>query len=109
MQGFIFHHAETDYVMLTHWLPDTPSSLPANASHQVGVGVCVFNDHGELLVVKERHGPAAKRDIWKVPTGLLDPGEHFSAAAVREVSEETVPAPSNLRRPTCLLCRWRLP
>lgn len=82
--------------MLTHWLPDTPSSLPTNASHQVGVGVCVFNDHGEMLVVKERHGPAAKRDIWKVPTGLLDPGEHFSTAAVREVSEETVQTPRHM-------------
>ena len=90
LQGFKFHHAEADYVMLTHWLQDTPSSLPSNASHQVGVGVCVFNNNGELLVVKERHGPAAKRDIWKVPTGLVDPGEHFSTAAEREVLEETV-------------------
>ena len=25
-----------DYLMLTHWLPDTPCTLPPNASHQVG-------------------------------------------------------------------------
>lgn len=88
--GFIFHHAEPEYVMLTRWLQDRPSPLPASASHQVGVGVLVLNDRGEMLVVKEQKGPAAKLDIWKVPTGLLDRAEDFSAAAVREVKEETV-------------------
>ena len=34
-QGFYFHHAERDYVMLAQWLPDTEDKLPANASHQV--------------------------------------------------------------------------
>ena len=33
--GFSFHHAEPDYLMLTHWLPATESTLPPNASHQV--------------------------------------------------------------------------
>ena len=33
--GFGFHHAEPGYLMLTRWLPDSPSTLPANASHQV--------------------------------------------------------------------------
>jgi ADP-ribose pyrophosphatase YjhB (NUDIX family) len=46
-----------------------------------------------MLVVKERKGPAAKLDIWKVPTGLLDRAEDFSAGAVREVKEETVCCP----------------
>lgn len=36
--GFAPHHAEPGYVMLTKWLPSTPSKLPANASHQVGAG-----------------------------------------------------------------------
>lgn len=88
--GFIFHHAESDYVMLTAWLQDRPSPLPGSASHQVGVGVVVLNQQGEMLVVKEHKGPAAKLDIWKVPTGLLDKGEDFPAAAAREVKEETV-------------------
>ena len=76
--------------MLTAWLPASPNTLPANASHQVGVGAVVRNRHGELLAVKERSGPAAKADIWKVPTGLLNSGEDFHEAAVREVKEETV-------------------
>ncbi|KAF8066283.1 NUDT2 [Scenedesmus sp. PABB004] len=33
--GFEFHHAEADYVMMTKWLPpDSPNTLPPNASHQ---------------------------------------------------------------------------
>ena len=88
--GFEFHHAEPDYLMLTTWLQATASTLPANASHQVGVGAVVPNKHGEILVVKEQSGPAAQYGIWKLPTGLLNAGEDFSAAAVREVQEETV-------------------
>lgn len=34
-QGFMFHHAEPDYVMMTEWLGTGASTLPANASHQV--------------------------------------------------------------------------
>ncbi len=34
-KGFVFHHAEPDYVQITRWLPATDSKLPANASHQV--------------------------------------------------------------------------
>ncbi len=39
-RGFEFHHAEQEYLMMTKWLPeDVPSTLPPNASHQVGWGV----------------------------------------------------------------------
>ena len=37
-EGFEFHHAEKDYLMLTNWLPAAygeESPLPPNASHQV--------------------------------------------------------------------------
>lgn len=34
--------------MLTYWIPDEPSLLPANASHQVGVGGFVINDQMEV-------------------------------------------------------------
>jgi hypothetical protein len=46
--GFSYHHAEPTYVMLSLWLPDTPSTLPANASHQVGIGAFVLNDKQEV-------------------------------------------------------------
>jgi 8-oxo-dGTP pyrophosphatase MutT (NUDIX family) len=87
--GFIFHHAEPGHLMLTRWLPSGPSPLPANASHQVGVGAFVLNAAGEVLVVQERAGPAARPGFWKLPTGLVNQGEEIHAAAVREVCEET--------------------
>ncbi len=37
--GFVYHHAEPEYLMLTKWLPNTPCTLPANASHQVSVAL----------------------------------------------------------------------
>jgi 8-oxo-dGTP pyrophosphatase MutT (NUDIX family) len=87
--GFIFHHAEPTHVMLTRWLPSAPSTLPANASHHIGVGAFVLNARGEVLVVQERAGPAARPGFWKLPTGLVNQGEDVHAAAVREVLEET--------------------
>jgi 8-oxo-dGTP pyrophosphatase MutT (NUDIX family) len=85
--GFVFHHAEPDYVMMTHWLPaDCESTIPPNASHQVGVGAFVINDEGQLLVVQEAVGNTG---FWKIPTGLVDAGEHLEDACVRECQEET--------------------
>lgn len=48
-EGFKYHHAEESYVMLTYWIPDGPCMLPANASHQVGVGGFVINDKNEVM------------------------------------------------------------
>ncbi|PNW79813.1 hypothetical protein CHLRE_08g367800v5 [Chlamydomonas reinhardtii] len=88
-QGFVFHHAEPEYLMMTRWLPDTPSTLPANASHQVGVGAFVVNSSGQVLVVQERSGVLRGRGVWKMPTGLVAAGEDLTAAAERELLEET--------------------
>jgi hypothetical protein len=88
--GFAYHHAEKDYAMLTRWLPtDEPDPLPANASTQVGVGAVVVNEEGRVLLVQEAVGPTAGRDIWKIPTGLLDAREDIAAGVVRECREET--------------------
>ncbi|KAL0300905.1 UNVERIFIED_CONTAM: Nudix hydrolase 2 [Sesamum radiatum] len=62
-EGFYFHHAEPKYLMLVHWLPGTANTLPANASHRVGIGAFVLNEKNE--------------------------GEDICDAAVREVKEET--------------------
>ena len=91
-RGFDFHHAEREYLMMTKWLPaeeGIESSLPPNASHQVGVGACVVNEKGELLVVRERHGPLQGLNVFKIPTGLVHAGEDLPHAAEREVLEET--------------------
>lgn len=56
--GFEFHHAEKTHAMLTRWLSDDmPSTIPPNASHQVGVGAFVVNERREVLVVQEKNGP----------------------------------------------------
>lgn len=88
-RGFVFHHAENNYVMMTHWLGDGESRLPQNASHQVGVGSVVIDDTGRLLLVQEKNGPLKGAGVWKLPTGLSDPGEDIADAAMREVLEET--------------------
>jgi len=90
-QDFEFHHAEKSYLMLNRWLSDSePNQLPSNASHSLGVGIVCINDDGEVLVVREKRGPAAARaDFWKVPTGLVNQGEDACSAALRELKEET--------------------
>jgi 8-oxo-dGTP pyrophosphatase MutT (NUDIX family)/phosphohistidine phosphatase SixA len=50
----------------------------------VSAGAVVLGSGGEVLLV---HRP--KYDDWSFPKGKLDRGEHATAAAVREVEEET--------------------
>ncbi|CAI0432122.1 unnamed protein product [Linum tenue] len=89
-EGFRFHHAESDYVMLVCWLPeDEPDTLPVNATHRVGIGALVLNENKEVLVVMEKNGAFKGTGYWKLPTGVVDEGEDISAAAAREVKEET--------------------
>lgn len=88
-EGLEYHHAERGYVMLTYWLPEGPSMLPANASHQVGVGGFVINDNNEVLVVQERFCSPASSGLWKIPTGFILESEEIFNGAVREVKEET--------------------
>jgi len=56
------------------WLSTDPNHLPAYASHYVGVGGMVINPENEtILVMQER--VAKRKDLWKVPGGLVDEGE----------------------------------
>uniref|UniRef100_A0A7N0UEE6 Nudix hydrolase domain-containing protein n=1 Tax=Kalanchoe fedtschenkoi TaxID=63787 RepID=A0A7N0UEE6_KALFE len=88
-EGFWYHHAEPKYLMLVHWIPDTPDTLPANASHRIGVAAFVTNDKKEVLVVLENSGKFKGTGVWKFPTGVVDEGEDIFDAAQREVKEET--------------------
>ncbi|CAA3014282.1 nudix hydrolase 2-like isoform X1 [Olea europaea subsp. europaea] len=88
-EGFYCHHAESRYLMLVHWLPSTPNTLPANASHRVGVSAFVMNEKNEVLVVQEKDGKLQGTGLWKFPTGVVDEGEDICDAAVREIKEET--------------------
>jgi ADP-ribose pyrophosphatase YjhB (NUDIX family) len=85
--GFVLHHADVGYVMLTHWLAPTPSTLPQFATHFVAVGGFVLNHKNEVLVVKEKSGPIT--GIWKFPGGMSELNEEIWQCAIREVKEET--------------------
>ncbi|XVE78302.1 hypothetical protein DITRI_Ditri13aG0133600 [Diplodiscus trichospermus] len=88
-EGFVYHHAEPGYLMLVNWISNSTNTLPANASHRVGISAFVMNDKKEVLVVKEKNGKFKGKNVWKFPTGVVDEGEDFSMAAMREVKEET--------------------
>lgn len=49
--GFVCHHAEKHYLMLTHWLSEDENKLPANASHQIGIGCVVVNNEGSNFLL----------------------------------------------------------
>jgi len=89
--GFEFQFAKKGLLVMTQWLPeDSHSRLPHGPTHQVGIGAVILHPvTGQMLVVQEKNGPAAAKKLWKIPTGLTDPGEDIVAAAIREAKEET--------------------
>ncbi|KAL7524436.1 hypothetical protein ACHAWF_000951, partial [Thalassiosira exigua] len=100
--GFDFQHAEPWYCVLAKWIPkETESRLPNGPTHQVGIGVLVIHPlTGKMLAVEECTGPAAKRKLWKMPTGLTDPGEDIALAAFGGCRRRPV---WNVFRPFCML------
>ena len=88
--GFEFHHTKPDYIMLSQWLPSSPTKLPGFASHYVGVGGLVLNkDKTKMLCIQERRPSVEFGALWKMPGGLVENGESIEEAAIREVWEET--------------------
>jgi len=65
-----------------------PVTLPRRypAAPMVGVAAAVFNDAGEVLLVKRGRPP--RQGQWGLPGGLLDLGERLVDGARREVREE---------------------
>ncbi|XP_013611128.1 PREDICTED: nudix hydrolase 2-like isoform X2 [Brassica oleracea var. oleracea] len=88
-EGFWFHHAEKNYLMLVYWIPKQDHTLPSNASHRVGIAAFVLNHKKEVLVVQEKTGRFKGQGIWKFPTGVVNEGEYIHDGSVREVKEET--------------------
>ncbi|XP_043263643.1 nudix hydrolase 7 isoform X1 [Colletes gigas] len=88
-EGFKFHHAQNEYVMLYRWLvSDEECNVPHYAHTNLGVGAFVYNEStNELLVIKEKY--VNKVAFWKLPGGFVEPGENLEEAVKREVLEET--------------------
>jgi 8-oxo-dGTP pyrophosphatase MutT (NUDIX family) len=86
--GFAFHHSGTDYLMLTYQLV-AGSFIPPFATHYIGAGGVVLNDNQELLVVWEKIHRISRRHYYKLPGGMLQPGEHLIDGVKREIYEET--------------------
>ncbi|GAA5534516.1 Nudix hydrolase [Deinococcus aluminii] len=55
-------------------------------SHRAA-GVVVINPLGEVLLVRENK--PGSRDLWHIPSGTVEDGEHPQDTAVREAYEET--------------------
>lgn len=47
--------------MLTYWIPEGPCMLPANASHQVGIGGFVINQNNEVLFLSSVNNDILKK------------------------------------------------
>jgi ADP-ribose pyrophosphatase YjhB (NUDIX family) len=58
------------------WLKTLPKK-------RMGVAVLLFNEQGELLIVKQTY-----RDKWAVPGGVIDENESPEKAGIRETLEE---------------------
>lgn len=62
--------------------------MPGYASHYIGVGgFVVSKDWNKILSVQEKKPMIP--GLWKLPGGLVEPGETIAAAVIREVFEET--------------------
>lgn len=53
------------------------------AKKPIGVGVLLFNEKGELLVVKPSY-----KDHWSLPGGIVDEKESPKDGLIREIKEE---------------------
>jgi 8-oxo-dGTP pyrophosphatase MutT (NUDIX family) len=56
----------------------------------------VLDDSGERVLLMRRHRFIVDRWVWELPGGYVDDGEDPSAAAAREVEEETGWRPKNV-------------
>lgn len=76
-EGFKFHHAKQEYVMLYRWLlKNEKCNVPHYAHTNLGIGGFVYNkETEEVLVVKEKY--SHRTALWKLPGGYVDPGISF--------------------------------
>ena len=49
----------------------------------------IRNSDGEILIVKRHPKSRTDPEMWELPGGKVEKGEHFADALVREIKEET--------------------
>jgi hypothetical protein len=49
--------------MLVYWIPNTPNTIPANASHRISIGAFVVNNNKEVILLNFFHLLEQKR-VW---------------------------------------------
>ena len=49
----------------------------------------IRNSAGEILIVKRHPKSRTDPEMWELPGGKVEKGEHFADALVREIKEET--------------------
>lgn len=54
----------------------------------LSVGAFIFNEKGQLLIVKKSPHEQIDADVWTVPGGKIYPSEHILDGLKREVLEE---------------------
>ena len=82
-----------------------PNGRPARREvvrHPGGVCILALDQDGQVTLVRQYRYPMAEH-IIELPAGKLDPGEEPSAAARRELEEETGLRPGKLDYLGCLL------
>lgn len=86
--GFSYHHCTADSLMLVRRL-ETGAVVPPYASRTIGAGGVVLTADDQLLTVLEKYEANVRPQYWKLPGGMIEPGEHVADGVVREVREET--------------------
>lgn len=63
--------------------------LNMTSSYGLTVRGIIKNDDGEILIVKRHPKSRTDPEMWELPGGKVENGEHFADALVREIKEET--------------------
>ena len=58
-------------------------------SYGLTVRGIIKNDSNEILIVKRHPKSRTDPEMWELPGGKVEKGEHFADALVREIKEET--------------------
>ena len=82
--GFEYHHAQSDYVMMTVWLPaHEESTIPLYATHNIGELVaepCIINNGKKSCHMPSENMSLSIRHVidscYPCPPGLLYPSSH---------------------------------